>query len=207
MNISFPPHVHGTALILPFLFFGLMACQEETPIPQEDTSPATQNTPSTQSNTELPQGSSGTDTQTTLLGTVLAIEGDTYTIQNASGKSISVQPTASVLVDESLEIGDPVEVRYSNTQPIAVRKLRDETTSANDMEDTTQERLLDGTLSSFDKEKGVYTFTSPTGEKRDFQIEESTLLDESMEVGDQIEVSLSKDNHPIAIRKIRPQNQ
>jgi hypothetical protein len=138
---------------------------------------------------------------------VLAIEGDTYTIQNAAGENISVQPTASVLVDESLEIGDPVEVRYSETnQPIAIRKIRGETTSALDAKESNREGLLEGTLSRMDHEKGIYTLKSTTGEERDFKPDGNTLIDKSMEVGERIEVSLSKDNQPIAIRKVHPQN-
>jgi hypothetical protein len=57
-----------------------------------------------------------------------------------------------------------------------------------------------------DHEKGIYTLKSTTGEERDFKPDGNTLIDKSMEVGERIEVSLSKDNQPIAIRKVRSQN-
>ncbi len=207
--LSFPLNgIKGIGLILPFLFSGLLACQEETPTHQGDTDiTPTQSTSTTNTVTSSTQDSPTINTSSSLQGTVASIEGNSYTIQDVAGKNFSVEPTASVLVDESLEVGDQVAVGYSEAgQPVAVRKVRGEAKATTDSNTSASERLIEGTLDRIDQEKQIYFLTAATtGENFEFKTDKTTLIDASIAEGDLIAVSLSESQQPIAIRLVRPE--
>ncbi len=195
------------ALVLPFIFSGLVACQEESTTHQAapPNSPSA-SAPSGDTDMNPTQKSSTITTPFNLLGTVEAIEGNSYTIKSSTGENLSVEPTASVLVDESLEVGDRVEVQYSETdQPIAVRKVRGEVDTPRVSKSSMEDGLMVGSINRIDQEKGIYALMSVAGENIEFETDTNTLVDESIRVGDQVEVSLSENKRPIAIRKVRPQ--
>ncbi len=195
------------SVILPFFFFsGLLACQEDTTTHQVETdNPSTQSQPATHTVTSPAPNPSATFDPPSLQGTVVGIEGSVYTIQSADGKNFSVEPTESVLVDESLEVGDRIELRYSESrQPMAVRKVRGEGASSEVPSNGKQEGMATGKISSMDKMAGIYVVEAVAGEKQEFTIDKNTLVDESIEIGDQVVVSISEDQKPIAIRKVRP---
>ena len=196
-------------LILPSCFLGIVACQEEPSTTGETPathSPTTTASPTTTTGMTPTQSSPLAETPFKLIGTVVKIDGSIYTIKDSNDENFSIEPTASVLVDKSLEVGDRVEVQYSKTdQPIAVRKVRGDEHSNTDSNQLTEERLVKGTLNRIDHEKGIFALTSTTNEIREFGADTTkALIDESLEVGDQVEVSLSENDHPIAIRKVRP---
>ncbi len=87
---------------------------------------------------------------------VIGIEGNLYSIQKADGEKFLVEPSESVLVDESLEVGDRIEVRYSESrQPIAIRKVRGKGASSEFLYNEEHEELTIGKISSIDKAEGI----------------------------------------------------
>jgi hypothetical protein len=56
---------------------------------------------------------------------VVAIEGKTYIVKDSENKEIRIEANSMTLVDESIDVGDKAEIRYSaDNQPTAIRKVR-----------------------------------------------------------------------------------
>ena len=195
------------ALVLAFVILsGLAACQEETE--SVTITPAT-TAPTGSNPSQMPQQSRAESGQRLLKGDVLAIDGMQYTVKDLEGKIHTVQGTSSTLIDEALSEGTRVEVRFSgDQQPIAIRKVRTEsmTESVNADQSSGEAHTLHGQLTRIDKEQSHYLITTIQGQKRKVATDAKTLIDESVQIGDQVEVKLAMENNDqaIAIRKVRP---
>ncbi|MFZ1748430.1 MAG: hypothetical protein WAU17_21170 [Nitrospirales bacterium] len=121
--------------IVPLLFSGVVACQEEEePV---NTRPSQSNTnnlpepyqipPPVESSTPsgLKEEVPTTGIPRNMTGEVISIEGKTYIIKDQENRQILVEANSVTLVDESINVGDKAEIRYSaDNQPIAIRKMR-----------------------------------------------------------------------------------
>ncbi len=119
--------------IVPLLFSGVVACQEEQepvntrpsqsnnlPEPYQIPPPVESSTPSG-SQEEVPT----TGIPRNMTGEVISIEGKTYIIKDQENKQIIVEANSMTLVDESINVGDKAEIRYSaDNQPLAITKMR-----------------------------------------------------------------------------------
>lgn len=130
MKISF--QANKKLWMLPVLFSTLLACQEDnttgpqemTKTPEETTTPAEpMNSPTT-----MPEPTSPPVSRTipqNLEGEVVAIDGQNFTIKDSKGEEVKIQGTSMTLIDESIQVGDRAEVRFSEeNQPTAIRKVR-----------------------------------------------------------------------------------
>ncbi len=124
-----------TAWFVPFLFVGLMGCQEETGTvgtPPAETGNVSATAPppappvadSTMPDTSQEPGSSSEQPRS-ITGEVVSIEGKNFIIKDAANEEVRVEADSMTLIDEGLGVGDKAEVRYSaDEKPIAIRKVR-----------------------------------------------------------------------------------
>ena len=208
-NIVMNPrsHIYGTLVLAFVVFVGLTACQEETET--VTTTPATTSSTVTNPPSQVPQQSRPESEQRLLTGDVIAIDGMKYTVKDLEGKLHTVQGTSSTLIDDALSEGHRVEVRFSGDhQAIAIRKVRPEsmTESVDAGQSSGEEHTLHGQLTRIDKEQSHYLITTKQGQIREVSTDSKTLIDESVRIGDQVQVKLAmeNDNQAIAIRKVRP---
>jgi hypothetical protein len=118
--------------MLPILFSALLACQEDnTTGPQEmPNTPEGTTTPAEPMNSPatMPESTSPPVSRTiprNLEGEVVAIDGQNFTIKDSKGEEVKIQGTSMTLIDESIQVGDQAEVRFSEeNQPTAIRKVR-----------------------------------------------------------------------------------
>lgn len=116
--------------LAPLLFSGVVACQEE----HEPVNPPAQtnNLPGVvpiqpPAESSIPSASQEVSPTTgiprNITGEVISIEGKNYVIKDQEDKEIRVEVNSMTLVDESINVGDKAEIRYSaDNQPIAIRK-------------------------------------------------------------------------------------
>ncbi|MCA9421430.1 MAG: hypothetical protein KC592_10445, partial [Nitrospira sp.] len=122
------------AWVVPLLFSGIVACQEETESinnsPVEPTVPGTtQELPPPSVNSDMPNPSTSSDQPSkqarSITGEVMSIEDQIYMIRNSENEEIRVEANSMTLVDEGIEVGDKAEIRYSvDEKPLSIRKLR-----------------------------------------------------------------------------------
>ncbi len=114
-------------LLVPIFLSGVLACQEEpnTSEVSATRSPVTHEPKVAPNSTSTSSGR--TSTPSLRKGKVVSLshKDQIYTIKTATGEVFSVKPSDSILVDESLGLGDLAEVRYDEeNHPIALRKVR-----------------------------------------------------------------------------------
>ena len=131
---------------------------------------------------------------------------DQLIVRNSNGQELTIIPTPMTLVDAGLETGDMAEIRYGqDQQPIAIRKIRGADSSKKLSQRTDESDTITGSLAGIQKQDGIYVLHASAGKEMKFSTNADTLIDESIQVGDQVEVSTSAGNQAIAIRKVRPE--
>ncbi len=203
--MNHPSPIYSGLLLALIISYGLAGCQEEQE-PLTDSSPTPSSTLS--STPQAPQETHEDPDKRLLVGHVVAIEGETYTVRSADEETHSIEATSSTLVDEALKEGDKIEIRFSEDhKAIAIRKIRKETMleSGKATESSTEDKTLQGKLSRIDKEQSHYVVITNSDEEKIFMTNANTLIDESAQVGDRVEVKIATDNvdQAIAIRKVR----
>lgn len=187
-------------LILPLIFSGLVGCQEEN---QPVNTVATTPTESVKSSDPTLSSSTPDPILLPIEGTVISMNDSQLVVRNSHGQELTINPTSMTLVDAGLETGDMAEIRFGqDQQPIAIRKIR-----GAGSEELSQSSTLPGTtkglLTGIEKQGGAYLVRSDAGQEKPFLTNSDTLIDESIQIGDQVEVSTSAGNQAIAIRKVR----
>ncbi|GJL63357.1 MAG: hypothetical protein NPIRA04_20110 [Nitrospirales bacterium] len=201
-------------LLLLVIILGFVSCQEEKEPLNEILVTPTKTTPSSTPNivTGSPAESEITIVDPggpVLQGEVVSIKDKTYIIKDHASEEdeiYSIEATPSILVDETLIVGDRIEVRFSEDRiPIAIRKIRKESSLGMDANKSMPNATIRGQLNNIKKEQGIYVVKTSEGEEIELMTNSNTLIDESLQEGDTLEVQVSTDNHvqAIAIRKLR----
>lgn len=191
--------------VLPLIVSGLVGCQEE-----HKPMNTVENTPS--ESAEVPQSASSPATPNPALlpieAKVISMNDDQLIVRNSNGQDLTIHPTPMTLVDAGLKTGDMAEIRYGqDQQPIAIRKIRGDESSKKLSQGTDESDTITGNLAGIQQQEGIYVLQASAGNEMKFSTNPDTLIDESIRVGDQVEVSTSAGNQAIAIRKVRSENE
>jgi len=204
----------GLFSLLLLIVLGFVSCQEEKEPLKEILITPTKTTPSSTPNMVTtsppePEIAIVDPDGPVLQGEVVSIKDKTYIIKDSASQEeeiYSIEATPSILVDEALIVGDRVDVRFSEDRmPIAIRKIPKELSPGMDTDKSIQNVTIRGELSNIQKEQGIYVVKTSEGEKLELTTNSNTLIDESLQEGDILEVQVSTDNHgqAISIRKVR----